>query len=172
MEVVSANGLCVRVHLYNNSTTLDEMNFNVSVGKIVWNQKKSELTDDESKTMLIYSSNIEDGKIVTKEFKDVSKKQYINSEGNTDICLIVNRGYGNGEYKFNYALINQEKPYLLENHIICISPQIKMSKTKLLAQYKKIIESFDNVKTEQFIKKYFSNNAINVTELQGILPIY
>tara|TARA_Y100000992_G_scaffold302359_1_gene276222 strand:- start:87 stop:1295 length:1209 start_codon:yes stop_codon:yes gene_type:complete len=158
--------------LYNNSTTLDEMNFKVSVGKIVWNQKKSELTDDNTKTMLIYSSNMENGKIVDKEFKDVNKKQYINHEGTTDICLIVNRGYGNGEYKFNYALINQKKPYLLENHVICISPQVKMPKTKLMSQYQKIMRSFDNDKTQQFIKQYFSNNAINVTELQHILPIY
>lgn len=158
--------------LYNNSTTLDEMNFKVSVGKIVWNQKKSELTDDNTKTMLIYSSNMENGKIIEKEFKDVSKKQYINYEGTTDICLIVNRGYGNGEYKFNYALINQKKPYLLENHVICISPQVKMPKTKLMSQYQKIMKSFDNDKTQHFIKKYFSNNAINVTELQHIMPIY
>jgi adenine-specific DNA-methyltransferase len=158
--------------LYNNSTTLDEMNFKVSVGTVVWNQKKTDLTDDSSKTTLIYSSNIEDGKIVEKTFKEPTKKQYITYDGNSDVCLVVNRGYGNGEYKFNYALVNQKKPYLLENHIICISPQIKMTKTKLLAQYKKIIQSFDNEKTEQFIKKYFSNNAINVTEMQHILPIY
>jgi hypothetical protein len=148
------------------------MNFKVSVGTVVWNQKKTDLTDDSSKTTLIYSSNIEDGKIVEKTFKEPTKKQYITYDGNSDVCLVVNRGYGNGEYKFNYALVNQKKPYLLENHIICISPQIKMTKTKLLTQYKKIIQSFDNEKTEQFIKKYFSNNAINVTEMQHILPIY
>ena len=91
------------------------------------------------------------------------------------MCLIVNRGYGNGEYKFQYAIVNQKQPYLLENHIICItlkSTQTKLSKAKLLAQYQKITKSFDNEKTRQFINMYFSNNAINTTELQHILPIY
>ena len=41
--------------LYNDSKTLFELGFNVSVGNIVWNQCKKELTDDNSKTHLIYS---------------------------------------------------------------------------------------------------------------------
>ena len=125
--------------------------------------------------MLIYSSNVEDNKIIAKDFKNDSKKQYIGRDGKNDICLIVNRGYGNGEYKFQYAIVNQTQPYLLENHIICItlkSTQTKLSKAKLLAQYQKITKSFDNEKTRQFVSMYFSNNAINTTELQHILPIY
>jgi adenine-specific DNA-methyltransferase len=161
--------------MYQKSTTLDQMGFNVGVGTVVWNQVKSELTHDKNKTMLIYSSNVEDNKIIAKDFKNNSKKQYIDRNGKTDTCLIVNRGYGNGEYKFQYAIVNQTTPYLLENHIICITlkpTQPKITKSKLLKQYQKITESFDNEKTRQFISMYFSNNAINTTELQHILPIY
>jgi len=161
--------------MYKESTTLDQMGFKVGVGTVVWNQVKSELTHDKTKTMLIYSSNVEDNKIVVKDFKNDSKKQYIDRDGKNDMCLIVNRGYGNGEYKFQYAIVNQTQPYLLENHIICITlkpTQTKLSKAKLLAQYQKITKSFDNEKTRQFINMYFSNNAINTTELQHILPIY
>ena len=159
-------------HLYEKSTTLHEMGFKVSVGTVVWNQVKSELTNDTSQPMLIYSSNIENYAIVEKQFKDEKKKQYINRDGLTDCCLIVNRGYGNGEYKFDYAIIDQKHPYLLENHIISIVPKSDMTKQQLLVHYRKIIESFENEKTKQFIGHYFSNNAINTTELQHILPIY
>ena len=45
-------------------------------------------------------------------------------------------------------------------------------KEDLIALYKKIIESFKNKKTLEFIKLYFGNNAINTVELCKILPIY
>ena len=43
---------------YQNTTTLKNMNFEVKVGNVVWNQVKDKLTDDESETRLIYSSDI------------------------------------------------------------------------------------------------------------------
>jgi hypothetical protein len=38
--------------------------------------------------------------------------------------------------------------------------------------YKKIMSSFENEKTKEFIKLYFGNSAVNTTELNYILPIY
>lgn len=168
-----SNKINIIKRLYEESTTLDEMGFNVSVGPVVWNQVKPELTDDSNKTLLIYTTNMKNKKIEETTFKDVNKKQYINRDGLTEMCLIVNRGYGNGDYKFNYVLLNNNKPYLLENHVICIKHKnTKLNKNKLLKQYQKIIQSFDNDKTQEFIRFYFSNNAMNTTELQHILPIY
>ena len=43
---------------YEGSTLLDTLGFYVKVGNIVWNQVKDKLTTDSSKTLLIYSSNI------------------------------------------------------------------------------------------------------------------
>ena len=43
---------------------------------------------------------------------------------------------------------------------------------RLIDMYKKIINSFENSRTEEFIKLYFGNSAINTTELNYILPIY
>ena len=44
--------------LYDGSSTLRKAGFKVNVGNVVWNQCKTDLTDDESKTLLIYSSDI------------------------------------------------------------------------------------------------------------------
>ena len=88
--------------------------------------------------------------------------------------LVINRGYGNGKYKLNYAIINEndDKEYLVENHLICIKYNLEFNKDELVALYKKIIHSFTKEKTREFIQLYFNNNAINVAELCNILPIY
>jgi len=159
--------------LYNDSTTLNKMGFTVTVGNVVWNQVKDELTT-EKKTLLIYSSNIENKKLVTKTYSNEEKKNYINKKGDTVPVLVINRGYGVGKYKFEYCLINrdEELEYLIENHLICIKYSKTINKKELICLYDKIIQSFENKKTEDFIKLYFGNNAINTTELCEMLPIY
>ena len=158
--------------LYDKSTTLYNMGFKVIVGNVVWNQCKKELTDDNTKTLLIYSSDIEGQTLKIKKYSNVDKKNYINKEGQQGPILVINRGYGVGNYTFNYCLINEDFDYLIENHLICIKYTKEITNTKLIKEYKKIIKSFDNKKTKDFIELYFGNNAINTTELCEILPIY
>lgn len=102
------------------------------------------------------------------------KKNYINKEGNDIPLLVINRGYGVGNYNFNYCIINENNniKYLIENHLICIKYSKSLPNDLLIEKYKKIILSFEDKKTKEFIKIYFGNNAINTTELCKILPIY
>lgn len=169
--------------LYKKSTSLCEIGFNVNVGNVVWNQCKSQLCDDPCKTLLIYSSDIENNKLVVKSYSNPDKKNYINKKGNTDPLLVINRGYGVGTYNFHYCIINEDNTdedgkngieYLVENHLICIKPNNNeiIGKKDLVKKYQKIIESFNNKKSSEFIELYFGNNAINTTELCHILPIY
>ncbi len=156
---------------YKNTTTLKNMNFEVKVGNVVWNQVKDKLTNDESETRLIYSSDIVNNKLSIKKYKNQEKKNYITKPGKTDLLLVVNRGYGKGDYKFSYCLIDTDKPYLIENHLICIKTTEDITKEQLRKKYVKIIESLKSEKTKKFISLYFGNNAINTTELCEILPI-
>ncbi len=163
--------------LYKGASTLDEQGFDVKVGSIVWNQHKSKLTEDASNTLLIYNSNIKNNKLELVEYDNPEKKKYIMMEGKTDPLLVLNRGYGKGQYTFNYCLIDIKEPYLIENHLIMIINKNKnksLAKTKdeLINKYKKIIDSFNNQKTKEFVEIYFGNNAINTTEIKHILPIY
>lgn len=139
-------------------TTLNKLNCKVYVGNIVWNQQKDLLTDDDSKTRLIYNC-------LEKKSSNPHKKNYIDKSGITGLLIIVNRGYGVGKYKFLFKLINSEKEYLLENHLICIKAPDDIL-------YNLIIKSFENINTKIFIENYFSNNAISTFELSSILPIY
>lgn len=158
--------------LYLNSTTLHQMNFEVKVGTIVWNQHKKILTDDKTKTRLIYSSDINNNSLIDVKYKNEEKKNYIDKKGNNELLLVVNRGYGKGEYKFNYCLIDIDENYLIENHLICIKYTKEIEKEELKKLYQKIINSFEDERTKIFIKIYFGNNAINTNELQYYLPIY
>ena len=157
---------------YNETTTLKNINFEVNVGNVVWNQVKDKLTNDENHTRLIYSSDILDNKLSIKKYNNEAKKNYITKPGKTDLLLVVNRGYGKGDYKFSYCLIDTDKPYLIENHLICIKYKGDITKQKLRKKYKTIINSLKSKKTKNFIKLYFGNNAINTTELCEIVPIY
>ena len=167
-DVKTLNGL------YDNSTTLNKLGFSVSVGTVVWNQCKDILTTDISKTLLIYNSDIKDGKVVVKSYKNEEKKNYINKEGITEPQLVINRGHGVGNYTFNYCIVNEceSREYLIENHLIVVKPKVKFSREELIQKYKKIVKSFEDIRTKQFIELYFGNNAINTAELCNMLPIY
>ena len=158
--------------LYINHSTLKELGFIVTVGNIVWNQCKNELTDDKTKTLLIYSSYIKNKLLKIQNYSNEEKKNYINKPGERGPLLVINRGYGVGKYSFEYCLINNDFDYLIENHLICIRYTKPISNEELIILYKKIIISFDSKKTKEFIKLYFGNNAMNTTELCEILPIY
>lgn len=168
--------ICELKGLYENSTSLSRLRFTVSVGSVVWNQQKSMLTDDPTKTLLIYSSDISDNKLKPKSYSNDSKKNYINKHGNNEPILVLNRGYGVGSYNFEYCLIEGGFKYLIENHLICIKYPNNgcehLDISQLISLYTQITLSFDNEKTKRFIELYFGNNAINTTEIAHILPIY
>jgi hypothetical protein len=156
--------------LYAGSTTLSQMDCRVFVGTVVWNQNKAILTNDSTKTRLIYSSDIKDNELVLQKYANVEKKNYIDKAGCNEPILVINRGYGVGNYKFDYCLIECGFDYLVENHLICV--KCDLGNEGAVAMYEKIISSLENPKTIEFIKLYFGNNAINTTELAHILPIY
>ena len=158
--------------LYENATTLSALNFKVSVGNVVWNQCKDILTDDKNETLLIYSSDIANNKLEIKTYKSDEKKNYIRKPGVRRPIVVINRGYGTGEYKFNNCLIDGQREYLIENHLICIESLEKTNSENIINNYRKIMKSFDDERTSRFIEVYFGNSAINTTELRNVLPIY
>ncbi len=162
--------------LLAGATTLDDIGFKVRTGQIVWNEHKDILCDDASQTLLVYNTNIsKHNTLEPKHFKNDEKGQYIRREGNTGPVLVVNRGNGNSTYKLNWALIDgtsYSNPYLIENHLNEIIPKTEMKKEDLLLCYNKIMQSFRNPKTQQFIDLFLGNGGLSKTELETIFPIY
>ena len=157
--------------IYQNSKSLNELKFEVKVGNLVWNQHKNILTDDSNKTRLIYNSDIVKNKLILKSYKNELKKNFIDKKGMKDVVLLINRGHGVGNYKFEYYLLDDKIEYLIENHLIYIKSldtEGNIAKEKL----KKIINSLNDDRTKHFIELYCSNNALNTNELRYLLPIY
>jgi len=148
--------------LKENSSTLSSLGCSLNIGTVVWNECKKILTDDSSKTLLIYSSDFKKNILDISCYKDC-KKNYINKQGSSDTVLLVNRGYGTGKYILRYCLVEHNN-YLVENHCIVIHAE----KDTLNL----IVKSFENNKTKEFISLVFSNNAINIEEFLHVLPIY
>ena len=148
------------------STTLADMGIKVKTGTVVWNQHKPILTDDKTKTLLIYNTNVaKTNNVVIQDFANDEKKQFISTNGTNEPIIVVNRGNGNSAYKLSYAYIDGKTPYLVENHLNMI-----LCKTEENARI--ILASFTNKKTETFVSMFLGNNGLSKTELETIFPIY
>jgi hypothetical protein len=159
--------------LFYGSTTLNKMGLKVKTGTIVWNKHKSELTEDSSATLLVYNTNVsKQNTLKIHPFKNKEKKQFIRKNGQCEPVLVVNRGNGNSNYNLTYALIDNVRPFLIENHLNEIYPERPFSPEILNELYKKIITSFRNPKTQIFINRFLGNNSLSKTELETIFPIY
>ena len=106
------------------------------------------------------------------DYESYCKKNESKVKSKEELLLILNRGYGKGDYKFEYSIIDLDYDYCIENHLIMIDTNEKFNKREKQKKYDLIIKSLENVKTQKFVKLYFCNNAINTTELLNILPIY
>ena len=184
--------------IMNSSTTLNEMGFSVFNGNFVWNQEKNKLTNNSNNVRLIYSGDIKNNKVqeldmdeikekwndLTNKYENepnkslknkIDKKHYVfghDPEPLRGLMLVINRGYGNASYKLNYALIDSLDKYYLENHVLGIKYNGKISKEDLIIKYNNIILSLNNKKTHDFISMCMGNNAMNTTELEYLLPIF
>jgi hypothetical protein len=161
--------------LYVGSRSLHDLGFKVHIGTVVWNQCKSILTDDATKTRLVYSSNIINGKFVDKIYKNPEKKAFIDRPGIRTQMIVLNRGYGVGDYKFEYCLLTPDAVsassagYLIENHLICITFADPETAT---TAFERVMRSFQDPRTQEFISCYCGNSAMNAAELNYMLPIY
>ena len=161
--------------LYVGARSLHDLGFKVNIGTVVWNQCKNILTDDPTKTRLVYSSNIVDGKFVHKTYKNPGKKAFIDRPGIRTPMIVLNRGYGVGDYKFEYCLLTPDAVsassagYLIENHLICITFADPETAT---TAFERVIRSFQDPRTQEFIDCYCGNSAMNAAELNYMLPIY
>ena len=182
--IFEKNGMTIFTHniprlirLYKGASSLHELDFKVNVGTVVWNQCKDILTDDPSKTRLIYSSNIVNGQFIHKIYKNEEKKAFIDKAGIQTPMIVLNRGYGVGEYQFDYCFITPEivgsNVYLVENHLICITiTGGRGNGSDTMTRFQRVIRSFEDIRTKEFIVCYFGNNAVNTNELNHMLPIY
>ena len=154
--------------LLRGSSTLTELGFEVSTGKVVWNQEKEKMSDEG--TLLIYSSNLKKGELVLHTPIKAPKKQYITGFGKDALSgesILINRGYGNTTYRLDCVLVDLPE-YYAENHVNVVRPVTEHAKTIV----KKVYDSLNENKTADFIRMFAGNNALSKSEIEGCVPIW
>ena len=150
-----------------NTTTLCELGLGVKTGTIVWNQIKENLSDEG--TLLIYSSNINNSELTLHNLRGDVKKQYVKDIAKPTLdgpVLLVDRGYGNS-YHFNSVLVTL-KDFYAENHINVIYPKTPEAAGNL----ERVVTSFQNEKSQTFIKWFIGNGSMSATDLETRMPIF
>ncbi|WP_288622714.1 N-6 DNA methylase [uncultured Brachyspira sp.] len=156
---------------YKNTVSLKEIGYRVKTGSIVWNEHKEKLTNDKNNsTLLIWASNINNGKIIIGYTK--GKPQYIKNISNDLIIksrvVVVNRITGSSKDINIKAAIVNEKEFVCENHVNVIYMSKNANQNYSLEDIFKALQDKTNIKVMRIIS---GNTQISKTELERLLPI-
>ena len=156
---------------YKNTVSLKDIGYTVKTGSIIWNEHKEKLTNDKNNsTLLIWASNINNGKIIIGYTK--GKPQYIKNISNDLIIksrvVVVNRITGSSkEINIKAAIVN-EKEFVCENHVNVIYMSKNANCNYSLEDIFKALQDKTNIKVMRLIS---GNTQISKTELERLLPI-
>ena len=157
--------------VYKNTICLKEIGFGVKTGSIVWNEHKEKLTNDKNNsTLLIWSSNIIDGKIIIPNTKN--KPQYIKNIPKDLIIksrvVVVNRITGSSKDINIKSAIVDEKEFVCENHVNVIYMSKNANQNYSLEDILNSLRDEENIKVMRLI---IGNTQVSKTELERLLPI-
>lgn len=156
---------------YKNTVSLKDIGYTVKTGNIIWNEHKEKLTNDKNNsTLLIWASNINNGKIIIGYTK--GKPQYIKNISNDLIIksrvVVVNRITGSSkDINIKAAMVN-EKEFVCENHVNVIYMSKNANCNYSLEDIFKALQNKTNIKVMRLIS---GNTQISKTELERLLPI-
>lgn len=163
---------------YKNTVCLKDIGYAVKTGTIVWNEHKEKLTDNKNNsTLLIWSSNIANGKIIIPmstldKSHSKNKPQYIKNIPKELIMksrvIVVNRITGSSkDINIKSAIVN-EKEFVCENHVNVIYPLGNLNYNYSLEYIYKALNDETNIKVMRLIS---GNTQVSKTELENLLPI-
>lgn len=156
---------------YKNTVSLKDIGYTVKTGNIIWNEHKEKLTNDKNNsTLLIWASNINNGKIIIGYTK--GKPQYIKNISSDLIIksrvVVVNRITGSSKDINIKAAIVNEKEFVCENHVNVIYMSKNANCNYSLEDIFKALQDKINIKVMRLIS---GNTQISKTELERLLPI-
>lgn len=156
--------------VYKNTVSLKDIGYTVKTGNIIWNEHKEKLTNDKNNsTLLIWASNINNGKIIIGYTK--GKPQYIKNISNDLIIksrvVVVNRITGSSkDINIKVAMVN-EKEFVCENHVNVIYMSKNANCNYSLEDIFKALQDKTNIKVMRLIS---GNTQISKTELERLFP--
>lgn len=155
--------------LFQNKFSIKELGFKVLTGNIVWNQKRNQLTNEESDNTirLFWAHNINENNTLNLH-KNPHKPSFychlLNDKVFNSPAIILNRITGsNSNAQLKCCLINNNSSFVAENHvnvIIPVNPKIS-------------IESlFEQIQEQSHVVKYITGNTqISKSEIEDLIPI-
>jgi len=162
---------------FKDKKSLHDLNFSVRTGRVVWNQNKDKLTDDNSKTPIIWSSNIGQGGELILNNK-ANRLQYINLPNpNIGPAIVVNRVTGaSSSAKIRAAIIPKGFKFFAENHCNVIFPPIERplldnTKEKTKITLKQILNQLNSKEKLKIIQSLTGNTQISKNELEKLFPL-
>jgi adenine-specific DNA-methyltransferase len=172
--VFARNGISIfseKVNLlekeFAGKTTLRELGYRVTTGRVVWNQNKHLLTHQRRGNVpLIWSYNITSSGLKLGIGK---KPQYIRTD-HYDLgpAIVVNRIVGHpGSGAIRAVLIPRNMKFVGENHVNVIFPPDKTSMTQL----EDISEQLNSPEKQVIVRNVTGNTQISRNELEKLFPI-
>ena len=155
-------------NIIRDTTTIAALGLGVKTGNVVWNQVKEHLVDEG--TLLVYSSNINKCQLKLDNLGGTVRKQYVSNLDKptlTGPVILVERGYGNS-FSFNSVLVEMTAGFYAENHLNVIYPKTP----EAIPNLQKVITSFRDERSKQFIKWFVGNGSLSATELETLMPIF
>ena len=159
---------------YKNTVCLKEIGYGVKTGSIVWNEHKEKLTEDKNNsTLLIWASNIINGKIIIPNAKN--KPQYIKNIPSDLIIksrvVVVNRITGSSKDINIKSAIVDEKEFVCENHVNVIYPLKNSNLNYPNYSLEDILNALQDEVNIKVMRLISGNTQVSKTELEKLLPI-
>lgn len=159
---------------YKNTVCLKEIGYGVKTGSIVWNEHKEKLTEDKNNsTLLIWASNIINGKIIIPNAKN--KPQYIKNIPKDLIIksrvVVVNRITGSSKDINIKSAIVDEKEFVCENHVNVIYPLKNSNLNYSNYSLEDILNALQDEVNIKVMRLISGNTQVSKTELEKLLPI-
>ncbi len=168
--------------IFQNKTTLYDLNYKVKTGRLVWNRNKHLLSNNPKGNIpLIWANNIKEGKLEFPIHRN-DKPQYIKTK-NYDVgpAIVVNRITGSiNSIKLKAAIVPAGEKFIAENHVNVIYPPAKKTQLNFgfVNNLKQINFSLENIVKQllskeklEVLKNITGNTQISKTELEKLFPI-
>lgn len=167
---------------FEGKTTLNNLDYHVRTGRLVWNQNRHLLTNDPKDSIpLIWAHNITE-KGLTFPLPREEKPQYARVKSyDVGPAVVVNRIVGSiDSVKLKAAIIPPGMKFIAENHVNVIYPPSKKAQQKigfgnqlkrLSVTISGIAKQLSSKDSSEIIKSITGNTQISKNELEKLFPI-
>lgn len=154
-----------KLGLTENIKTIGTMGCTVKTGSVVWNQHKTNITNEKTETSipLLMATNLKSGKLSVDKYMTVNEETQKHVQNGP--FILINRIVGLNPPKLNIVFENNSThKYFIENHINVIRGSVE--------KLQEIYESLQKKETLCFLEELLGSTQLSQYELQNIVPIF